>query len=233
MSLHAIRDNFNKSDRVAADDRYVRDFDQFEDDEDWDLESYRGQAYGLQYKIFQDGYSGGSSGLGQLPKSETDRRYDGMLTEVGSISKWGSYALVGKDDQGKYAQIRAYQTYGMSNPGSMQLNGIWFANEAGPGAQYRLRATVETSSDFAANAEAGVYVFGYRYGYLDGDRKTYSLWGYGENPGPNQTLTINETFTVSDDHRHIVVNMSCWLPGRYGDYDRAEIKIRDLTIERV
>ena len=232
VSLKGIQDNFYKSGSVGSVDRYVIDFAQ-RDGVTWDLLDYAGQAYGLQYKIFNDGYGGGSSGLGKLTTDMTDRRVDGSLSEIGDVSMWGSYGLVGEDDQGKYAELRAYQTYGVGNPGSMQLNGIWYADEAGPSDRYRIRATVETSSDFSIYAEAGIFVFGYRYGYLDGDRRTYSLWGYGERPGPNQTLTVDETFTVDDEYRHIVVNMNCWLPGRYREYDRAKIKIRDLTIEKV
>ena len=47
------------------------------------------------------------------------------------------------------------------------------------------------------------------------------------------TLTVDETFTVNDEYRHVVVNMNCWLPGRSREYDRGAIKIRDLTIEKV
>ena len=232
VSLKEIQDNFYKSGAVGSTDRYVIDFAQ-RDGVTWDLLDYAGQAYGLQYKIFNDGYGGGSSGLGQLPPDETDRRVDGSLSEVGAISQWGSYGLVGEDDQGKYAELRAYQTYGVGNPGSMQLNGIWYADEAGPGDQYRMRATVETSDDFTIYGEPGIFVFGYRYGYLDGDRRTYSTWGYGERPGPSQTLTVDETFTVNDEYRHVVVNMNCWLPGRSREYDRGAFKIRDLKIEKV
>ena len=231
VSLHAIRDNFNKSGRTAADDRYVRDFNQFDSGEDWDLESYRGQAFGLQYKIFNDGYGGGLSG-GQLPLDEIDRRSDGMLEGVGFVSPWGSYALIGEDEGGKYAELQALQ-YQMQSPGAVSMNGIFFADEAGTEADYRLRATVETASNFSSIGEAGIFVFGYRYGYLDGSRRTYCLWGYGERPGPSQTLTVDETFTVDEDYRHIVVNLSSYLGGQYDKLNRANFKVRDLTIERV
>ena len=105
---------------------------------------------------------------------------------VSGTSAYGAYGIVGEDEQGKYAELRSYQSYEVSNPGSMQLNGIWYADEAGPGDQYRIRATVETSSDFSIYGEPGIFVFGYRYGYLDEDRRTYSLWGYRKRPGPTR-----------------------------------------------
>ena len=231
VSLHAIRDNFSKSGRTAADDRYVRDFNQFDSGEGWDLEAYRGQAFGLQYKIFNDGYGGGLSG-GQLPLDQIDRRSDGLLENVGNVGSWGSYATIGEDEGGKYAELQAMQ-YKMESPGAISMNGIWFADEAGPGAEYRLRATVETADNFSGLGEAGIFVFGYRYGYLDGDRRTYCLWGYGERSGPSQTLTVDETFTVDESHRHIVVNLSSYLGGIYNQTHRANFKVRDLTIERV
>ena len=231
VSLYAIRENFNKSGRTAADDRYVRDFSQLEDGESWDLEAYRGQAFGLQYKIFNDGYGGGLSG-GNLPLDEIDRRADGLLESVGFVSpSWGSYARLGVDDKGKYAELQAMQ-YKMESPGAMAMNGIFFASEAGPDVRYRLRATVETASNFSSIGEAGIFVFGYRYGYLDGDRRNYSLWGYGERPGPSKTLSVDETFVVEETHRHIVVNLSSYLGGAYNQTNRANFKVRDLTIER-
>ena len=103
VSLHAIRDSFSKSDRVAADDRYVRDFEQFGDDESWDLEAYRGQAYGLQYKIFQDGWLGGNY-AGDLPLDETDKRVDGGYDRLDEVPG-GTYAFVGQDESGKYCLL--------------------------------------------------------------------------------------------------------------------------------
>jgi hypothetical protein len=233
VSLYAIRENFDKSGRTAADDRYVRDFRQLEEGESWDLESYRGQAFGLQYQIFNDGYGGGLSG-GNLPLDEIDRRAEGLLEGVGFVSKsWGSYATLGEDDKGKYAEIQAMH-YQMESPGAISMNGIWFADEAGPDVQYRLRATVETADNWPMNdGNANVFVFGYRYGYLDGDRRNYLLWGYNEKPDAGQTLTVDETFTVDENYRHIVVNLQSWLKGRYGELNRANLKVRDLTIERV
>ena len=231
VSLKGIQDNFSKSGAVGSVDRYVRDFNQFDSGEGWDLEAYRGQAFGLQYKIFNDGYGGGLSG-GQLPLDEIDRRADGLLENVGNVGSWGSYALIGEDDKGKYAELQAMQ-YKMESPGAISMNGIWFADEVGTEADYRLRATVETASNFSSIGEAGIFVFGYRYGYLDGDRRTYCLWGYGERPGPSQTLTVDETFTVDESHRHIVVNLSSYLGGIYNQTHRANFKVRDLTIERV
>ena len=232
VSLHGIRDSFNKSGRTASDDRYVRDFNQFDSGDSWDLEAYRGQAYGLQYKIFNDGYGGGLAG-GRLPLDEIDRRADGLLENVGFVNRsWGSYAILGEDERGKYAELQAMQ-YQMESPGAITMNGIWFADEAGPGAEYRLRATVETADNFSGLGEAGVFVFGYRYGYLDGDRRTYCLWGYGDRPGPSQTLSVDETFTVDESHRHVVVNLSSYLGGIYDQTHRANFKVRDLTIERV
>ena len=232
VSLHGIRDSFNKSGRTASDDRYVRDFNQFDSGDSWDLEAYRGQAYGLQYKIFNDGYGGGLAG-GRLPLDEIDRRADGRLENVGFGNRsWGSYAILGEDERGKYAELQAMQ-YQMESPGAITMNGIWFADEAGPGAEYRLRATVETADNFSGLGEAGVFVFGYRYGYLDGDRRTYCLWGYGDRPGPSQTLSVDETFTVDESHRHVVVNLSSYLGGIYDQTHRANFKVRDLTIERV
>jgi hypothetical protein len=231
VSLHAVRNNFEKSGGIGSGDRYVRDFNQLDEGEQWDLLSYAGQAFGLQYKIFNDGYGGGLSG-GNLPLDEIDRRADGLLESVGFVSpSWGSYARLGVDDKGKYAELQAMQ-YKMESPGAMAMNGIFFASEAGPDVRYRLRATVETASNFSSIGEAGIFVFGYRYGYLDGDRRNYSLWGYGERPGPSKTLSVDETFVVEETHRHIVVNLSSYLGGAYNQTNRANFKVRDLTIER-
>ena len=231
--MHAVRNNFNKPGSIGTGDRYVRDFKQLDEGEQWDLLSYAGQAYGLQYKVFNDGYSGGLSG-GNLPLDEIDRRADGLLEAVGNVNpSWGSYALVGEDERGKYAELQAMHSQ-MESPGAMQMNGIFFANEAGPDAQYRLRATVEIADNWPLHdGNANVFVFGYRYGYLDGDRRSYCLWGYNEKPDAGQTLTVDETFTVDESHRHIVVNLQSWLRGRYGELNRANLKVRDLTIERV
>lgn len=224
VSLHAIRDSFEKSDRVAADERYVRDFNQFEDEESWDLEAYRGQAFGLQYKIFEDGWLGGTF-AGDLPLDEVDKRVDGGYDNLDTLT----YAFVDEDERGKYAELGLFQTYGRQNPGAVSLNGRFYANETG---QYRLRATVETSADFSEIGQAGIFVFGYRYGYLDGDRVSYALWGNGDRPGPNQTLTCNQTFTVEDGYRHIVVSPNVLITGRW-EQDWASFKVRDLTIEKV
>ena len=72
------------------------------------------------------------------------------------------------------------------------MNGIFYADQTG---QYRMRATVETSENFSSIGEPGIFVFGYRYGYLDGDRKMYSLWGQG-TCSPNQTITCDTAFWV-------------------------------------
>jgi hypothetical protein len=229
VSLKGIQDNFYKSGAVGSVDRYVIDFAQ-RDGVTWDLLDYAGQAYGLQYDIYDNGYGGGTADRA-VQLDESDRRADGAVSDVGVVSLWGSYAIVGEDDQGKYAEIQAYQAR-LQSPGSIGLNGIWYADEAGPNVRYRMRATVETSDDFSTYGEAGVFVFGYKYGYLDGSRKTYSLWGNGERPGPSQTLTVDETFTVGEDCRHIVVNMNSWLPGRWNEYHRAGFKVRNLIIER-
>ena len=229
VSLYAVRNNFEKSGSIGTGDRYVRDFKQLDEGEQWDLLGYAGQAYGLQYKIFNDGYGGGLSG-GKLPLDEIDRRSDGAAMYPGA--DWASYALVGEDDSGKYAELQVFQA-GERNPGSMAMNGIFFANDVGPSSLYRIRATVETKDDFSPYGEAGVFVFGYRYGYLDGDRVTYSLSGYGERPGPNQTITVDQTFTVDESYRHVVINLSAWLPGAGDSSQRAGFKVRDLTIERV
>ena len=233
VSLHGIRNEFNKSGRTASDDRYVRDFKQLDGGDSWDLEAYRGQAFGLQYKIFNDGYGGGLSG-GQLPLDEIDRRAEGLLQGVGNTSSsWGSYATLGEDDRGKYAELQAMH-YNMESPGSISINGIWFADEVGPSNPYRIRATVEVADNYPLNdGEAGIFVFGYRYGYLSGDRRDYLLWGLGKRPLAGETLTVDETFTVEESHRHIVVNLRSWLKGRYGELNRANFKVRDLTIERV
>ncbi|ADD94052.1 hypothetical protein, partial [uncultured phage MedDCM-OCT-S01-C1] len=151
VSLHAIRDNFEKSGRTASDDRYVRDFSQFDSGDSWDLEAYRGQAFGLQYKIFNDGYGGGLSG-GQLPLDEIDRRADGAADYPGT--DWASYAQVGEDENGKYAEVQVYQA-GEYSPGSVAMNGIWFANDVGPSNLYRMRATVETKDDFSVHGRLG------------------------------------------------------------------------------
>ena len=226
VSLKAIQDNFYKSGSVGSADRYVIDFAQ-RDGVTWDLLDYAGQAYGLQYDIYDNGYGGGTADRA-VQLDESDRRADGAVSDVGG----GSYAIVGEDDQGKYAEIQAYQAR-LQSPGSIALNGIWYADGAGPNVRYRMRATVETNDNFSRYyGEAGVFVFGYRYGYLDGNRKTYCLWGNGDRPGPNQTLTVDETFTVDENYRHIVVNMNSWLPGRYNEYHRAGFKVRNLTIER-
>lgn len=230
VSLHAIRDSFEKSDRIAADERYVRDFNQFEDDEGWDLEAYRGQAFGLQYQISNDGWTGGSF-AGDLPLDEVDKRvdgaYDGLDTLPGGENT--TYAFVDKDDRGSYAELSLFQTFGRSDPGAVSLNGRFYATETGT---YRLRATVETLAGFSEIGQAGIFVFGYRYGYLDGDRVPYALWGKDVNPGPNQTLTCNQTFTVDEAHRHIVVNPNVLITGRW-EPDWASMKVRDLTIEKV
>lgn len=227
VSLHAIRDSFDKSGRTASDDRYVRDFDQFDSDDSWDLEAYRGQAYGLQYKIFQDGWTGGNF-AGELPLDESDKRVDGGHDRLDQIPN-GTYALVGEDENGKYAELSLHQTYGRDNPGAVALNGRFYAKETG---SYRMTATVETLSNFSTIGEAGIFVFGYRYGYLDGDRRTYSLWGNGSKPGPNKTISCNTTFWVESNHRHIVVNPNSFMEGRW-DSDRAPFRIRDLKIEKV
>ena len=225
VSLHAIRGSFNKSGRVAADDRYVRDFNQFGSEESWDLEAYRGQAYGLQHQIFNDGWAGGGFGASALPLDQTDKRIDGMVA-----SRDGqSYVRLGEDSTGKYADVSVYQSSGSRFPGSVAMNGIFYASEAG---SYRLTAKVETSGEFASTGEAGIFVFGYRYGYLDGDRANYVLWGNGEQPGPNKTLYCNQTFFVKADYRHIVVNVNSWLPGNFGG-NKAKFRVRDLTIEKV
>lgn len=228
VSLKGIQDNFYKSGAVGSVDRYVIDFAQ-RDGVTWDLLDYSGQSYGLQYDIYADGYGGGPSG-GQPPPDKTDRRADGSLTNIGHVGEWGSYARMGEDAQGKYAELHSYQQY-PSGPGTIQLNGNWFASEAGASAQYRMTGIVETNSYFDSTGEVGVYVFGYRYGYLDGDRKIYSTWGYQDKPGPNRTLLVDDTFTVDGNYRHIVVNLNAWLPGR--EFSRAGVKVRNLTIERV
>lgn len=230
VSLRGIQDNFYKSGAVGSADRYVIDFAQ-RDGVTWDLLDYAGQAYGLQYNIYDSGY-GSSTGNRPVQPDESDRRAEGAVTDVGLVSPWGSYAIVGQDDQGKYAEVQTYQAR-RTSPGSVGLNGIWYADDVGPNARYRMRATVETFSNFSTGyAEAGVFVFGYRYGYLDGDRQTYCLWGYGDRPGPNETLTVDEVFTVDENYRHIVVNVNSWLPGRSGDYLYAGFRVRNLTIER-
>ena len=141
VSLKGIQDNFYKSGAVGSVDRYVIDFAQ-RDGVTWDLLDYAGQAYGLQYKINDSGYGVGGSGVIKL--DECDRRAEGGVSGIGQVSQSGSYATVGEDDQGKYAEIQVYQAR-QQNPGAVGLNGIWYANAAGPDARYRIRATVELS----------------------------------------------------------------------------------------
>jgi hypothetical protein len=226
VSLKDIQDNFYKSGAVGSVDRYVIDFAQ-RDGVTWDLLDYAGQAYGLQYKIFQDGWNGGDS-AGDLPLDETDKRIDGAHDRRDKIPG-GTYAILGEDEKGKYAELGLHQTFGRDGPGAVAMNGIFYADQTG---QYRMRATVETLDGFSDIGEPGIFVFGYRYGYLDGDRRAYSLWGQGSRPGPNQTIACDVTFTVQDNYRHVVVNPNCFMEGRW-DSDRAAFKIRDLTIEKV
>lgn len=226
VSLREIQYNFQKSGSIGSTDRYVIDFAQ-RDGVTWDLLDYAGQAYGLQYKIFQDGWNGGNS-AGELPLDETDKRIDGAYDRRDQVPG-GTYAILGEDEQGKYAELGLHQTFGRDNPGAVAMNGRFYADQTG---QYRMRATVETLDGFSEIGEPGIFVFGYRYGYLDGERQAYSLWGQGSRPGPNQTITCDTTFWVQDRYRHVVVNPNCFMEGRW-DSDRAAFKIRDLTIEKV
>jgi hypothetical protein len=227
VSLHAIRNSFNKSGGIAADERYVRDFNQLDSGEGWDLLAYQGQAFGLQYKIFEDGWLGGNY-AGTLPLDETDKRIDGRYSDLDRVP-YGTYAIIGEDGAGKYAELGLKQYSYQDTGGAVAMNGRFYASETG---QYRVRATVETLGGFPGTGQANVFVFGYRYGYLDGDRVNYSLWGNGVYPGANQTLYCDQTFTVQQYHRHIVVNPNVLNTGS-GYNESARMRVRDLTIEKV
>ena len=151
VSIRAIRDSFEKSDRVASDDRYVRDFNQFSSEEIWDLEAYRGQAYGLQTKVFNDGWGGGDY-AGDLPLDQTDKRVDGRHYDLDQVPN-GTYAYFGEDGEGKYAELGLRQYWDQDSPGAVAMNGVFYANEEG---QYRVRATVETLDGFPRDGSANI-----------------------------------------------------------------------------
>lgn len=230
VSLKAIRNDFNKTGRSGSDERYVRDYNQFPDGEDWDLLAYQGQAYGLQYEFSSDNW-GAINDSSNIPKDTSDKREAGDYTGLNSQTniEFGDDAT-----RGKYAKFSLTQSGWHTNPGAVGLNGFWYAEDTGPDNLYRVTATIETTSNFPINSEVWLDIFGYQYGYLDGSRSDYLLFGNGVRPGPNTTQYVDEVFTVNSFRRHIVMNFNLFSPsGPRSGSETAEMIVSNAKVKRI
>ena len=198
-----------------------------------DLLSNAGQAYGLQHYIPSPVYSGDSDSTpvpldGSLTNGFLDLPLTSMASPEAETLSWAKMSR-----EARYVKLALSQSYSQENPGSIALNGSWYASEVGPGEQYRVKARIETTSNWNSRAEACLFIFGYRYGYLDGSRVTYDLFGQGYSPHPNSVQEVDRVFTVNENYRHITMNPNIFMRGSYGSYDSVAMIISNCTVERV
>jgi len=90
---------------------------------------------------------------------------------------------------------------------------------------------VATTSDWEEGSQIWGTLFGYRYGYLDGDREEYSMQII-DDAKANRIYKWNDTFTVSPDFRHMLQNWTVFMPG-YNRNARSRGIFYDCTIKRL
>ena len=220
-TMQEIRWNFKGSEgQIADDERYVRDMRQLAGDDEWDLLQYDGAAYGLQYAFrIEDWSTHGDIYL--LDKSLSDKRIDGAI----SYPQY-NFAFINKNRL--YLKIRQ-ESWDMT-PGAVGNNGWWYADEVNS-AKYRIKATLGVGDQWESDAYLGMFVLGYRNGYLDGSRVTYVKTTDYFNK--NTSRDYEREFTVDPNYRHVVVNFVVWQPGGYRRRAESQGYVTDVTIERV
>jgi hypothetical protein len=228
ISLHEIRHNFVKSDDVASSDRYVRDFNALQGDETFDLLDYNGAAFGFQHEFMgreeNEPYWQKHGTIYELPLDESDRRADYAVNLEESIAEYRPWK--GKRSVGLYmVQDPVHKT-----PGAIGVNGWFYASDVGESNPYEANWVLRTGGVVPPNSEIWGMLFGYRFGYLDGQRVDYSIQRV-VNPERDTEYAWSDTFTVDKDYRHCLMNFSLWMPG-YGHRETMSGFIHSCTIKR-
>jgi hypothetical protein len=224
--MQEIRWNFKGEEGdIKSTDRYVSDMRQLGIGSRFDLEGYNGMAYGLQYQL--DDFDWSTHGdIYKLSKESSDKRLEGAITNVSD-----QYADWDSDSQrGKYFYLFIDQQPSDRTPGAVYINGWWYANEPG---NYKVKMSLETVDGWADGAMLIGAVFGYRNGYLDGERKDYIVHGVGEEREKNKIYEYEDTFTVDKNHRHVVMSFSVWQPGGYGYNAVSYARVHNVTVEKI
>ena len=230
ISLKEVQYNFAKdlATDIGSMDRYVRDFDALQDAEEFGLLDYAGAAFGMQLEFMGRGanepYWQRHGSIYELPLDESDRRADYAVDFNESTADFGMW-------NGKRSVIinQVQQPY-HTTPGACGTNGWFYASEVGDDNKYEGNWTLATGPDTPKDCEIWGMLFGYRYGYLDGDRVNYSIQQV-KNPQPNTEYVWNDIFTVDKNFRHCLFNFSLWMPG-YGRRETMSGSIHSCTIKR-
>ena len=229
VSLHEIRYNFGKSGDITNNDRYVRDFNQLVDGETFDLLDYAGAAFGLQHE-FKERAAGepkwqADGSVYDLPLDQIDRRADGAIRlDTSDATIWPT------PDGTKAVAMRASQRYYDRSPGAIGVNGWFYASEVGSDKLYEADWVLETGDTFPSGSQIWAFVFGYRYGYLDGPRIQYAGQQIAD-PETNKKYPFKKTFSVDKNYRHCLLNFSLWMPG-YGRDQECKGYMHSCTIKR-
>jgi len=232
ISLKEIQYNFGKPLTTDVDNkmRYVRDFNQLEDGEEFSLLDYNGQAFGSQYSFMSrspgESYWQYHGSVYELPLDESDRRITDQCDAEKSDAK-----MFDKEGIGRHIEIDMYQRAVDFKPAAVGVNGWWYASDVGEENVYEANWTIATTSDWEEGSQIWGMLFGYRYGYLDGERVNYSIQKI-ENAKANRVYQWNDRFTVNRDFRHMLQNWTVWMPGYRRDA-RSRGIFYDCVIKRL
>jgi len=232
ISLKEIQYNFGKALDTDVDSamRYVRDFNQLEVGEEFSLLDYNGQAFGTQYAFMSRAegqtYWQTHGDVYEMPLDESDRRITDQCDPDKSDAVWKD-----TDEIGRHIEIDMYQRPQDYRPAAIGVNGWWYASDVGEDNTYEANWTVATTSDWEEGSQIWGTLFGYRYGYLDGDREEYSMQII-DDAKANRIYKWNDTFTVSPDFRHMLQNWTVFMPG-YNRDARSRGIFYDCTIKRL
>ena len=231
VSLKEIQYNFAKplDTKIQSMDRYVRDFNALQTDDEFSLIDYAGAAFGFHHEFMGrnpgEPYWQKHGSIYELPLDESDRRADYAVSLDQSVAE---FALT-PEGKRSIALNMTQESYHRT-PGAIGVNGWFYASEVGNENPYEANWTIRTGDRFPTGAEIWGMVLGYRYGYLDGARVTYS-WHSIKNGQPNTEYDWHDEFPIDKNYRHCLVNFSLWMPG-YGRREIMDGYMHSCTVKR-